>query len=476
MKAQKISPKLKEKYKNIDISIHENGDEISLSKIVVPKEKRGAGIGTKIMKDLIDYSDRTGQRIVLTPSNDFGGSVPRLKDFYKRFGFTENKGRGRDFSTKESFIRPSKNKVNLTDIWNKANKTDSSPLEAEAKKFKSAEEFVKKEAIRKQLIEDGTMINADDTVTLYHATLPERLEKIKKQGFVRGGAEATGGMTGLDLQPSAFFGTDKRWVEETWGGKARHVLEVKVPLEHIRKPAQNTLEVYFEGGLKRQGDIWVPAQPVRSTFYDRIAEKGLINKQQLTDIWNKANKTDSSPLEVEAKKFKSAEEFVESHDVFHGTPADIKGGSLKFGEGDQLKKGGHMGGHFLTNDPEIASAFSFGGEVYRASGDIKRQVLDVNKNKKLFKDFIGSEYKIDGESVVFTKQEFDTIFPNGRADWSTINQELAEQLSRAEGKIGVALPEFAAGKEGITYQIFKDEIPIHTKQQLTDIWNKANNK
>jgi hypothetical protein len=30
-------------------------------------------------------------------------------------------------------------------------------------------------------------------------------------------------------------------------------------------------EVYFEGGLKKTGSVWVPKQPVRSTFVDRLA-------------------------------------------------------------------------------------------------------------------------------------------------------------------------------------------------------------
>ena len=36
--------------------------------------------------------------IILTPSDSFGAtSILRLKKFYKRFGFVENKGRNKDF-------------------------------------------------------------------------------------------------------------------------------------------------------------------------------------------------------------------------------------------------------------------------------------------------------------------------------------------------------------------------------------------
>ena len=83
----------------------EKGD-ISLSRLIVPEGKRGEGIGTKVMTDIIEYADRNNKRIVLTPTKEFGAtSVKRLKDLYKRFGFVENKGKNKDFTTKESMYR-----------------------------------------------------------------------------------------------------------------------------------------------------------------------------------------------------------------------------------------------------------------------------------------------------------------------------------------------------------------------------------
>jgi len=79
---------------------------ITVSRIVVPESARGQGIGTKVMKDLIAYADRVRKPIALTPSSDFGGSVPRLKKFYKSLGFIENKGRARLQSVNDSMVRP----------------------------------------------------------------------------------------------------------------------------------------------------------------------------------------------------------------------------------------------------------------------------------------------------------------------------------------------------------------------------------
>jgi GNAT superfamily N-acetyltransferase len=96
---------LEKKYPDVIIDAFVSKDDINLSRIVVPKEMRSQGIGTQVMNDLSDYADSIGKRITLTPSSDFGGSVPKLKSFYKEFGFVENKGKNKDFSTRETMYR-----------------------------------------------------------------------------------------------------------------------------------------------------------------------------------------------------------------------------------------------------------------------------------------------------------------------------------------------------------------------------------
>jgi GNAT superfamily N-acetyltransferase len=79
---------------------------LNLSRIVVPEDARSAGIGTQIMRRIVEYADRNGRVLTLTPSADFGGNVPRLREFYKRFGFVENKGRDKDYEVSEAMYRP----------------------------------------------------------------------------------------------------------------------------------------------------------------------------------------------------------------------------------------------------------------------------------------------------------------------------------------------------------------------------------
>ena len=97
---------LEEKYGIIlDLTENKNGD-LSIGRIIVPKENRGKGVGKKAMQDIVDYADNNDRRILLTPSIDFGAtSVARLKEFYKEFGFIENKGKNKDFTTKDSMYR-----------------------------------------------------------------------------------------------------------------------------------------------------------------------------------------------------------------------------------------------------------------------------------------------------------------------------------------------------------------------------------
>jgi hypothetical protein len=87
------------------LDIYETKTSIKLSRIIVNPESRDTGIGTSIMKDLIEYADKNRQIITLTPSNDFGGNINRLIQFYKRFGFKMNKGHNKNFEFTDAMIR-----------------------------------------------------------------------------------------------------------------------------------------------------------------------------------------------------------------------------------------------------------------------------------------------------------------------------------------------------------------------------------
>jgi len=94
---------LEDKY-GIDLDLYDNGKHLELSRIVIPKERRGKGLGSEVMQIIVDYADKNKKKIYLTPSKDFGASsVSRLENFYKEFGFVKKPKD--DFSTKETMVR-----------------------------------------------------------------------------------------------------------------------------------------------------------------------------------------------------------------------------------------------------------------------------------------------------------------------------------------------------------------------------------
>jgi predicted GNAT family N-acyltransferase len=87
------------------LSHNKNNNSITIHKIVVKKEQRNKGVGSKAMKVITNHADKKNLKVFLTPSSDFGGNKKRLINFYKRHGFVENKGKFRDYSTQEDMYR-----------------------------------------------------------------------------------------------------------------------------------------------------------------------------------------------------------------------------------------------------------------------------------------------------------------------------------------------------------------------------------
>jgi hypothetical protein len=105
---KKAADELSERWRQLGVenflSMDRDGG-IVLSKVVVPTAARGQGVGSSFMQELSGLADEASVPVRLTPSGDFGGSVPRLKKFYSGFGFIENKGRNKDFTTREAMYR-----------------------------------------------------------------------------------------------------------------------------------------------------------------------------------------------------------------------------------------------------------------------------------------------------------------------------------------------------------------------------------
>lgn len=103
------SKSIESKYNLKSFFVSEYKDKIKLDTIIVSKEDRGKGTGSKVMEELCDYADRNKMKIVLTPGltdKQHGTtSQSRLIDFYKKFDFVLNKGRNKDFTISELMFR-----------------------------------------------------------------------------------------------------------------------------------------------------------------------------------------------------------------------------------------------------------------------------------------------------------------------------------------------------------------------------------
>lgn len=103
-----LADQLKLQYPGLKISLTGTGDVVTLQRIELPAESRNMGTGTAIMQQITSWADANGKTVALSPSSDFGGNKARLNEFYKRFGFVENKGRNKDYAISETMYREPK--------------------------------------------------------------------------------------------------------------------------------------------------------------------------------------------------------------------------------------------------------------------------------------------------------------------------------------------------------------------------------
>ena len=78
---------------NTTIEIKYVLDAMLVSKIVVDKDYRNQGLGTKLMNELCSFADKHDSMILLTPSVlEYDTFYKNLKPFYKKFGFVKRRG------------------------------------------------------------------------------------------------------------------------------------------------------------------------------------------------------------------------------------------------------------------------------------------------------------------------------------------------------------------------------------------------
>lgn len=98
-----VLQELEDEY-NIELDLYDNGDYMTLSKLVVSPDDRKGGVGTEVMNKICQYADEIGRDIYLTPDTSYGGtSKSRLEAFYKKFDF--KKKPREDYKNRETMVR-----------------------------------------------------------------------------------------------------------------------------------------------------------------------------------------------------------------------------------------------------------------------------------------------------------------------------------------------------------------------------------
>lgn len=313
-------------------------------------------------------------------------------------------------------------------------------------------------------------------------TTPENSAKLLKPGF--GGSKGFAGyqLTSINnkikaLQAKIGKVAKNEELAATVGKKVEKIGDIEV----IQNYELDRLQVKFQGKpspemiakLKSHGFKWSPSNQTwqrQLTPNAKYSLKNFVLKDEIA--------AELAKPKAETKAIEQSGKIVATDNgkLYHGTSADIVGNKLSFGVGN-LKKGGQSGGHFLTDSEDFAKVF--GNKIYEADAAIKNNVLDLSDQKTidLFRERISTEYKtLDGEIVKYTKEDFDTMFPNGKADFASISHapEIVEEVTKQNGKIGVAFEEYAGGKTAKTYQVFLDNIdvkPLRTTVAKEEIAN-----
>lgn len=98
---EKFEIDIKNKYNQIDkFGIYHDSsiNALYLSDLYIKNDFKDKGIGTKIILDVISFSDKLQLPLVLIPDSD--NDQQRLINFYKKFGFVVNSGKNINHSVK----------------------------------------------------------------------------------------------------------------------------------------------------------------------------------------------------------------------------------------------------------------------------------------------------------------------------------------------------------------------------------------
>ena len=256
-------------------------------------------------------------------------------------------------------------KSTLNDLYNLYKKQLSSfetkPTETnlinEARKYKSAEEFVKAQG--DIVYHGGTVKSVDDVITndnkAFYVTKDKDFAQDFADDFIKGKMDSGGKevlVSDFIIKPEAKILTrknlPKQFLFDYEGGTLSNLSDLKKYggsqglQDSAQKWARNKGYDVLDWGGEQGNELIVLNKNVLQT------------KSQLIDIWNKANKTNADDALIqEARKYKSAEEFVKAKtNAYHGTASGGDITELKPSSGGELGRGA-----YFSRDPNVAKKY-----------------------------------------------------------------------------------------------------------------------
>lgn len=425
---------LENKY-NANIDLGDYKKYIYLSKILIPKEVRNLGTGTKIMNEIITYADKNDRLITLTPSTDYGAtSVSRLKEFYKKFGFIENKGRNKNFEISQTMYRvPVTEKYHLGGDMSKHLAPNGKPSNLNHEQW----HLVRTDAFKKWFGDWEKLANAKlkdsgmDEVTL--ANLSKDVSKVvdengeplvvyhgTKDKFSTFDLDKVGTKTDTGMWGKGFYFSSSKKYAETYSNKA---FDYK------------TGKVLSDKGIVLNVFLSLKNPYIIKNYND--IPKIITHNEEIDDLINSDK--------IYSEKFRKTLIDNGYDGVFVKFEFDFRGGrdyELVAFESNQIKLADGTNTTFDSNNPDIR--YEEGGMTYRqyvntqfneetdrylpsdylTPFEVKKDRLP-KENYLLIKIIDGLEYRISGNSVV---KVFDNDNLIAEADMGAI--QVAEQYQR----------------------------------------------
>ena len=293
-----------------------NNNDLKLNMIAVNKDKQGAGTGTKVMEEISDFADQYGLRVTLTTGQKDDGfgttSSTRLKGFYKRFGFVENKGRNKDFSISENMFREPSREFNQNvkgfAEWQGEDMVTLTPNKNEKEYFdlltnngpeNTIEEYIptavydgEKMVLDRQAIDDMVAFVLDDKAAHGASSVPPRIRSFFQKGdkqfstMKRGSIQLSEGRTIINMFEAADLSTFLHESGHFFLEVFRDLAEIETPVD-IGPPTQILRDwniIKKEFGIDDTGEVTTEAHEKFARSFEAYLFEGKSPSNEVSGI------------------------------------------------------------------------------------------------------------------------------------------------------------------------------------------------